>query len=114
VSELSVVLKRAALSTIYVVGIFVVAMVAMVLILDVVLAPILVEMFLGPDQRDWCGIWSRCASKTHPSFFAYLWSGTPWRRIDSAAIVDRAALAAGLGVIVGFSVSTYSYLSSRR
>jgi hypothetical protein len=99
---------------IYVVCIFMVAIVSLLLILDLILAPISAEILVDPSRRNWCGFFSRCASGMRQSFFEYLWSGAPWRRLNIIAIERRAGLAAILGLLIGIGFMGFSFLSSQR
>jgi hypothetical protein len=99
---------------IYVVCIFMVAIVSLLLILDLILAPISAEILVDPSRRDWCGFFSRCASGTRQSFLEYLWSDAPWRRLHIIAIERRAELAAILGLLIGIGFMGLLFFSSQR
>ena len=85
----------------YVVLIFVSMMIVMVLILDFIVSPILRELLLEPYIRDWCGILSRCASRTQKSFIEHLQSGALWTSLDLVATESRLKKAALLGSVIG-------------
>lgn len=102
------------IKTSQVVFIFVIAMVVLVLILDVIVDPILSSVLQDPLQRDWCGIFSKCASKLQQTFFEYLRSGEPWLRIDTAAVKVRIVKASVVGVTLGIGISVISFTSMRR
>lgn len=100
--------------TIYVVCIFMIAMVSLLLIFDVILAPVLAEILVDPSQQEWCGTFLRCASGVRQSFLEYLWSGAPWTRLNIIAVQRRAELAAILGVLIGLGFIGISFFSFRR
>jgi hypothetical protein len=107
-------LKLIAVRTVYVVCIFTAAMIGLVLILDVVVMPILREVLRGSTRNYWCGVFARCASGTQFPFFAYIWSGAPWKHLNIITVQDRAERAAILGVLIGVAFMCYSFFAYRR
>jgi hypothetical protein len=102
------------LKTICVMYIFMVAMVGLLLMLDLILLPILAKVLLDPIEQDWCGIFSRCVSQIQQSFFGYLWSGAPWRKLNIVAIESRAKLAAIFGLFIGGAIMVSSFFARHR
>lgn len=107
-------IKPISIRAAYVVCIFTIGMVGLLLILDVILMPVLGELFRDSSEHAWCGVFSQCASGTQQSFLLYVWSGVPWMRLDITAIQERAKLAAISGVLTGIGFVAYLSFSSRR
>jgi hypothetical protein len=84
-----------------VMGIFIFAMIFLVAIIDLLIAPILREFLLDPQMRDWCGLFSRCASQTQETFVEHLTTIAFWKNINSSNIERRLKNAVILGVIIG-------------
>lgn len=101
-------------STIYVALIFFAMMVVLVSCLDLLASPILRELLLEPYQRNWCGIFSRCASGTQRSFIEHLQAGAPWTSWDLVATETRLKKAALLGAFIGVGYVAIAAFQHRR
>lgn len=93
--------KKNALGILCVMAIFVFAMIFIVAMIDLLITPILKEFLLDPPMRDWCGVFSQCASQSQETFFEHIASIAFWKNIESANIAHRLKNAVFLGVIIG-------------
>jgi len=87
--------------TIYVAFIISAMMIILIFIMDFLVSPIPRELLLEPYLRDWCGILSRCASRTQGSFIEHIQSGALWKNWDLAATENRLKKASLLGSVIG-------------
>lgn len=107
--------KIGIVGIILVIIIFIFATVVIVLIIDLITTPILVELMLEQIMRNWCGIFTRCASQSQPSFFEYIMSGAVWAHISAGDEIIRVKKAAFVGLVAGVGyVASASYYGRRR
>ncbi|UIF87508.1 hypothetical protein [Cupriavidus sp. UYPR2.512] len=98
---------------IYAIVLFIVAIVIMVAVMDLLVAPLLTELLQEPQLRDWCGIFYRCANQAQSSLVEYISMGALWNGLDSARIVHRLKSAVLLGTLVGIGYVVISYFCRR-
>src|SRR5450830_118764 len=89
------------LALLYVICICVIAMIFLVAIIDLLIAPFLNELILEPNRREWCGLFSQCASQTQVTFIEYAKTMALWKYLDVTNIMHRLKNAAILGFIIG-------------
>lgn len=93
--------------------IFVCAMLCLVAIVDLLVAPILKELLQDSLTRDWCGVFTRCASQIQVTFVEHVTSPAFWEKIDSENIERRLKSAAFLGALIGFGLVAISVFRRR-
>lgn len=100
--------------TLQIVLVFIVAMVGLIVILDFILLPILVDFFIDDSDQKWCGVFTRCASGMGPLYVEYFWAGGPWEKLNMGATLERIKSAAIVGVLVGIGFTGISFFPYRR
>ncbi|WP_157845801.1 hypothetical protein [Herbaspirillum huttiense] len=93
--------------------IFICAMLCLVAVVDLVVAPILKELLQDSLTRDWCGVFTRCASQTKMTFVEHVTSPKFWKNIHTENIERRLKSAALLGALIGFGLVAISVFRRR-
>ncbi|EON12804.1 hypothetical protein [Pandoraea sp. SD6-2] len=92
---------------------FIVAMATLVAIMDFLIAPVLGELLAEPRARQWCGLFSRCASRSQVSFVEYVYSGALLNGMNVTAAVHRLKTAAILELVVGIGFIALRFFGRR-
>jgi hypothetical protein len=101
------------IGAIYAIIFFVVAMTLIVSAIDFLVAPLLTEVLQEPNLRNWCGVFSRCASQTQVSLVEYIYNGELWNGLDSARIVHRLKISVLFGALIGIGYAVISNFRRR-
>lgn len=105
--------KKSIFRILCVMAIFICAMLCLVAVIDLFVAPILKELLLDPLVRDWCGVFTRCASQTQVTFVEHVTSTAFWKSIDSVDIEYRLKSAGFFGALIGFGFVAISFCRRR-